>query len=118
MAMFGVLMSTAGGLAQELPIETSPERREPDSRSEPRRLPDTPTSPSRESAYPRDVGVRHEPVFIAPLAGRYDTPEGGGRFGLSGWTSPNPPIGPVQSGANEINGWFSFGFSFTWGDPH
>jgi hypothetical protein len=68
------------------------------------------------SAYPRDVGVRHEPAFIEPLVARYETKAGPGRFGLSGGTAPNVPVVGAQSGASEVNGWFSLGFSLTWGD--
>lgn len=117
-ALIGILVSTAVVFAQEVPVETYPAPSKPESRPAPRRVPDTPTHPPRTGTYPRDVGVGHEPAFIEPFAGNYSTKAGGGRFGLSGWTAPNVPVGGAQSGASDVDGWFSFGFTFTWGEPH
>jgi hypothetical protein len=114
--MICVLVSTEIVFAQELPIETSPGPSKPAGRPEPRRLPDTVMPLPEASAYPRDVGVRHDPAFIEPLAARYERKTGRGRLGLSGWTAPNASVGGAQSGASESNGWFSLGFSLTWGD--
>jgi hypothetical protein len=117
-AMICTLVSTGIVFAQELPIQTSPGPSKQATRPEPRRLPDTGSSLPEASAYPRDVGVRHAPAFIEPLVARHETKAGPGRFGLSGWTAPNVPVVGAQSGASEVNGWFSLGFSLTWGDLH
>ena len=63
------------------------------------------------------VRVEHDPAFIEPLATRYETPTGSGRVGLSGWTSPNYPIGSEQRGWRDVTGWFALGFSVTWDGP-
>lgn len=117
-AMIGVLVSTGVVPAQEVPVETYPAPGKPEILPAPRRVPDMPTHPPRTGTYPRDVGVGHDPVFIEPLAGRYSTRAGGGRFGVSGWTAPNVPVGGAQSGTGDVDGWASLGFTFTWGEPH
>jgi hypothetical protein len=113
----GVLMSAGSVFAQGLPIETSPGPGKPTTRPEMRRVPDAATHLPEASTNPRDVGVRHDPAFIEPLVARYERKAGRGRFGLSGWTAPNAWVGGAQSGAGEVNGWLSLGFSLTWGDP-
>jgi hypothetical protein len=94
-----------------------------DLRLEERPRPETPEGsvtvpPRHESPAPpasgvpaRDVRVEHDPAFIPPFVGAYQTPTGSGQYGLSGWTSPNAPVDPASG---EISGWFSFGFSLTW----
>ena len=67
--------------------------------------------------YSTDVRVEHDPAFIEPFAGRYETTSGSGRFGLSGWTAPNPPVGSPDSGWRDVSGWFALGFSVTWDGP-
>ena len=61
--------------------------------------------------------VEHDPAFIEPLAGTYETPNGSGQVGLSGWTAPNPPVGSPVGGWRDVSGWFAIGFSVTWGGP-
>lgn len=61
--------------------------------------------------------VEHDPAFIEPLAGTYENSEGSGRVGLSGWTAPNAPVGSPVGGWRDVSGWFSMGFSVTWGGP-
>jgi hypothetical protein len=61
--------------------------------------------------------VEHDPAFIEPLAGTYETTNGSGRVGLSGWTAPNQPVGSPVSGWRDVSGWFAIGFSVTWGGP-
>ena len=61
--------------------------------------------------------VEHDPAFIEPLAAQYETASGSGRYGLSGWTAPNPPIGTPVSGWRDVSGWFALGFSVTWDGP-
>jgi hypothetical protein len=66
---------------------------------------------------PRGADVEHDPAFIEPLASTYETSEGSGRYGLSGWTSPNSPVGPQSTNWQEVTGWLAIGFSVTWGGP-
>ena len=61
--------------------------------------------------------VENDPAFIEPLASTYETPNGSGWMGLSGWTSPNQPVGSPSTGWPETTGWFAIGFSVTWGGP-
>jgi hypothetical protein len=67
--------------------------------------------PEDADYYPNTGGIIHEPAFFESLSAKT---EGGGRFGLAGWSSPNSPSGADYS---EINGWLSFGFAFTWSSP-
>ena len=57
--------------------------------------------------------VPYDPAFIAPFTIELESPDSTGRMGFSGWTAPNTPVGPVGTGTREINGWFSFGFTWT-----
>lgn len=76
------------------------------------------TRPSDADYYPPPgPRVKHDPAFIEPLAGKYQTPTGSGRVGLSGWTAPNTPVGSPQTGHREVAGWFALGFSVTWDGP-
>jgi hypothetical protein len=75
------------------------------------------TKPSDELHYPGTNAVPYDPAFIAPLSRKIETPTSTGRMGIAGWTSPNTPVGPSTAGSREINGWPSFGFSWTWGGP-
>src|SRR5207248_1832947 len=76
------------------------------------------TKPPDSDFYPDGgVKVEHDPAFIEPFAGRYETTNGSGRFGLSGWTAPNPPVGSPVSGWRDVSGWFALGFSVTWDGP-
>ena len=61
--------------------------------------------------------VPYDPAFIEPFMLQVETQESTGRIGLSGWTSPNPPVGSSGTGQAEINGWQGFGVSWTWGGP-
>ena len=61
--------------------------------------------------------VEHEPAFIEPFAGQYETPTGSGRYGLAGWVSPNTPVGHQISNYHEVTGYFGLGFSITWDGP-
>lgn len=111
--LIGILVSATPGIAQELPIETSPGSSRPMIRSEPSKPSVTDARPLDVGAYPGDVGVRHRPAFVEPFAARYETRAARGRFGLSGWTAPAGP----PNGARDISGWFSLGFSLTWEEP-
>lgn len=61
--------------------------------------------------------VEHDPAFIEPFAGQYETANGSGRYGLSGWTAPNTPVGSESTLKREVSGWFAIGFSVTWDGP-
>ncbi len=97
------------------------ERRRPPAEKEARIVPPPlhheTTRPPDANAYPRGMQVEHDPAFIEPFAGSYANEKGSGRFGLSGWTAPNPPIGSEATGWRERTGWFALGFSVTWDGP-
>ena len=104
--------------AQQVKIETTrkaPERELP--RVVPPPLHYETSRPPDADLYPRGTKVEHDPAFIEPFAGSYQTTRGSGRFGLSGWTAPNPPIGSEATNWKEVNGWFALGFSVTWDGP-
>jgi len=60
--------------------------------------------------YPSTGGIIHEPAFFEALSAKTET----GGYGIAGWSSPNSPAGADY---NEINGWLSLGFAFTWASP-
>lgn len=74
------------------------------------------SKPPDNDFYPQGEKAEHDPAFIEPLAGSYETPTGSGRFGFSGWTAPNAPVGARQLW-QESSGWFALGFSVTWDGP-
>lgn len=62
--------------------------------------------------YRDDQRVPYDPALIEPLTG---TTKSGGRYGASGWTSPQTPVGSLASQIyQQNNGWFGFGFTFIW----
>jgi hypothetical protein len=61
--------------------------------------------------------VPYDPAFVEPLVLQVETQDTTGRIGLSGWTAPNAPVGSSGTGRREINGWLSFGVTWTWGGP-
>jgi hypothetical protein len=67
--------------------------------------------PEDADYYPNTGGIIHEPAFFEALSTKT---ESGGRFGFAGWSAPNSPAGADY---NEVNGWLSFGFAFTWSSP-
>jgi hypothetical protein len=71
------------------------------------------TRPPDADYYSEGTRVVHDPAFFQGLSTRTET----GRAGLSGWTAPNQPVGAQVSGFSEVTGWFSLGFSYTWGSP-
>jgi hypothetical protein len=75
------------------------------------------TRPSESDFYPGGTKVEHDPAFVEPFTSRIETRTMTGRMGLSGWTSPNPPVGAESTGHREISGWFGIGFSVTWNGP-
>ena len=102
---------------QEVKIETTRKPAEPEARVVPPPLHYETTRPPDADVYPRGTWVEHDPAFIEPFAGSYANTTGSGRYGLSGWISPNPPIGSAATNWREVNGWFALGFSVTWDGP-
>jgi hypothetical protein len=103
--------------AQQVKIETTTKPAEREARIVPPPLHYEVTRPPDGEFYPRGTKVEHDPAFIEPFAGSYQTATGSGRFGLSGWTAPNAPIGSESTNWREVNGWFALGFSVTWDGP-
>ena len=76
------------------------------------------TRPKDERDYPGSGGsVPYDPAFIRPFTTDVEAPQSTQRLGISGWTSPNTPVGPSGAGMRESNGVRGFGFSWTWGGP-
>ena len=103
--------------AQQVKIETTRKPSEREARVVPPPLHYETSRPPDADFYPRGTRVEHDPAFIEPFAGSYQTATGSGRYGLSGWTAPNLPIGSESTNWREINGWFALGFSVTWDGP-
>jgi hypothetical protein len=103
--------------AQQVKIETTTKPAEREARIVPPPLLYEVTRPPDGEFFPRGTQVEHDPAFIEPFAGSYQTATGSGRFGLSGWTAPNSPIGSESTNWREVNGWFALGFSVTWDGP-
>jgi hypothetical protein len=62
--------------------------------------------------YREDQRVPYDPAFIEPFVG---TTQGGTKYGVSAWTSPETPVGSLASqGYQQNNGWFGFGITFIW----
>jgi hypothetical protein len=120
-AVAAALLMLVGGPiaadAQQVKIETTRKPSEREARIVPPPLHYQTTRTPDADLYPRGTRVEHDPAFIEPFAGSYQTPKGSGRYGLSGWTSPNPPIGSEGTNWKEVNGWFALGFSVTWDGP-
>src|SRR5262245_57206951 len=67
------------------------------------------TRPRDVDVIPRHPGVYYDPAFIEPFVMTWGTKRSTGQFGLSGWTSPNPPLGSYgAAGYSEVNGWLNF----------
>ena len=113
-----VTLAASSAAAQQVEIEaTPPERHEREPRIVPPPLQNETSRPPDADYYPRGTAVGHDPAFIEPLAGTYQTATGSGRFGLAGWTSPNQPVGAESAGFRESPGWLAIGFSITWDGP-
>lgn len=109
-----LLLGTAAA-AQDVRIESRPETEGGAERimvPGPDPVPDRPVDHNIHPAAPGPM-VRHEPAFFADLSRKTE----GGRFGVSGWTAPNTPVGPGGSGYRDDPGWFAMGLTFTWDGP-
>jgi hypothetical protein len=107
--VLGLVAAFSGqALAQDVKMQRTPFERElgiiPPA-TEPAR-----SRPVDADYYPGTSGIIHEPAFFEALSAKTET----GRYGIAGWSSPNAPAGADY---NEINGWLSFGFAFTWARP-
>jgi hypothetical protein len=94
-----------------------PEPKQPEARVVPPPLHYEQTRPRDYEYYPGGTRVEHDPAFVEPFAGTYETATTSGRYGVSGWTAPNPPLGSEATLWRQTNGWFALGFSVTWGGP-
>ena len=111
----GVLIIAAPAAAQ-VEIEARPEPAAPEARVVPPPLHYETTRPPDTDFYPEGTRTQHDPTFITPFAGQYQTQTGSGRYGLSGWTAPVPPLGP-RTMFRELTGYLAFGLSVTWDGP-
>ena len=118
-AVFGFSVVVASSaVAQEIKIEAKPPAREPRPDRAPHGGQYEQSRPTDRDFYPDGPRVERDPGFIEGLSGEYATGNTTGRAGVSGWTSPNTPVGAsVASGQHEVTGWFGLGFSVTWGGP-
>ena len=78
--------------------------------------PPTPEKPREPRPLERDIrpmqpAVPHDPAFIPGLSGETDH---GTKYGVSGWTAPNPPVGSRGAANPESSGAAGFGFSVEW----
>jgi hypothetical protein len=114
-------MLAAPALAQQTPpgvqIETQPEAPPERAKIVPPGLHYETTRPPDANDYPVDIRVEHDPAFIEPFTVKTEGTSSSGQYGLSGWTSPNTPVGPSVLGYREISGWFGLGFSIVWNGP-
>ena len=116
--VFGVsLVAASLAAAQDVKIQAKPPEREPRDFVMPPGGHWEQTRPTDREFYPEGPRVEHDPAFIEGFSSEYASGNTSGRFGLSGWTSPNTPVGPEVTGRREVTGWFGLGFSVTWGGP-
>ncbi|HEX3175409.1 MAG TPA: hypothetical protein VHZ49_01950 [Methylomirabilota bacterium] len=116
-ALVTLAASSAGAQVKLETTRPSTEQKPPEARIIPPPLHYEQTRPRDADFYPYGTRVEHDPAFIEPFAGSYETASGSGRYGLSGWTAPNPPIGSEATLWRQTNGWFALGFSVTWDGP-
>lgn len=120
-AVAGVVALGVAPAEAQVQIETTRPQQEPQRPPEARVVPPPlhyeQTRPRDADFYPYGTRVEHDPAFIEPFAGTYQTATGSGRFGLSGWTAPNPPVGSESTLWRQTSGWFALGFSVTWDGP-
>jgi hypothetical protein len=116
-ALAAVLLTLAAAPAlAQVEIKAKPPATEPRPEVVPPGLRYETTRPPDADAYPQAPLVEHDPAFIEPFTADLESPTSTGKLGLSGWTSPNTPVGPSQE-YREISGWLAAGFSWVWGGP-
>jgi len=112
----GVLaLALSGTASAQNPVEiraTAPEKPAQIHIVEPSPATREQTRPREAEFYGTDVRVKHEPAFIEPFVGQT---AGGTKYGLSGWTSPSPPVGSyVSQEPWARTGWPAIGISVVW----
>ena len=115
-------MVALGVSAAEAPVKIETSRpqgpaKRPEARVVPPPLHYEQTRPRDTDFYPYGTKVEHDPAFVEPFTGTWQTSTNSGRFGLSGWTAPNPPVGSEATLWRQTNGWAALGFSVTWDGP-
>jgi hypothetical protein len=96
-----VLRFAPAALAQPLELKTPPPA--PEKENVPRSL--------ERDIRPMQPAVPQKPGYIPGLSGETDS---GTRYGASGWTAPNPPVGSRGAADPESSGSAGFGFSVEW----
>jgi len=120
LAVAGMVTFAVAAAEAQVKIETARPQapsKAPEARIVPPPLHYEQTRPRDNEFYPYGTRVEHDPAFIEPFAGSYQTSTTSGRFGLSGWTAPNAPVGSEATLWRQTNGWFALGFSVTWDGP-
>jgi hypothetical protein len=93
--------TTATAIAQPLELKTpAPESEKP-----------SPPRPLERDIRPMQPPVPQQPAYVPGLS---DETDSGTRYGLSGWTAPNPPVGSRGAANPESSGAAGFGFSVEW----
>ena len=120
-AVTAIVLSGVGAAEAQVKIETTrPEvtpKKPPEARVIAPPLHYEQTRPRDADYYPYGSRVEYDPAFVEPFTGTYQTSTTSGRYGLSGWTAPQPPIGSESTNWRQTNGWFALGFSVSWGGP-
>ena len=117
LAVAGTVVLGAAAAEAQVKIETTRPSKAPEARVVAPPLHYEQTRPRDADFYPYGTRVEHDPAFVEPFSGTYQTSTNSGRYGLSGWTAPNPPVGSEASLWRQTNGWFALGFSVTWDGP-
>jgi hypothetical protein len=99
----------------DVEIQTTPQAKPEGAKVVPPPLHYDRTRPSDAGNYGHDVRVEHDPAFIEPFTGDAEGSTWTAHYGVSGWTSPNTPVGPSTIGYRELNGYLGFGLSIVWG---
>jgi hypothetical protein len=99
LAVVALLAGAPAALAQPLELKAPP--------SSPRSR----RRPGRSSAIFARCSPPHEPAYVPGLSGETDH---GTRYGVSGWTAPNPPVGSRGAANPESSGSAGFGFPVEW----
>ena len=93
LAVAGMVAFGAAAAEAQVKIETTRPPKAPEARIVPPPLHYEQTRPRDTEFYPYGTRVEHDPAFIEPFAGSYQTATSSGRFGLAGCTAPNAPVG-------------------------
>jgi len=120
LAVAGMVTLAAGAAEAQVKIETTRPQappKAPEARIVPPPLHYEQTRPRDNEFYPYGTRVEHDPAFVEPFAGSYQTSTTSGRFGLSGyWVLPRVN-GELIPSKPPLYHWFALGFSVTWDGP-